>query len=220
MASKRKNMPMFVSRDPAEMTAEYRNWLSDLKQRYRKAQVRAAVKVNGELLNFYWELGRDIYAMSKTAKYGDGLLKNTTLDLQAEFPGDTGLSLSNIKAARRWYKSYYEWVEKSQQPVDFFGSNAKDGSLTMPYFLPMSHGDSISSLRQKQNPCMKRCSTSHKYANTDGAVRSLNIIIPKVIIPVMHRLLRTLINACRRANQISQSKCSKVRIILSFCKCQ
>jgi len=134
MASKRKNMPMFVSRDPAEMTAEYRNWLSDLKQRYRKAQVRAAVKVNGELLNFYWELGRDIYAMSKTAKYGDGLLKNTTLDLQAEFPGDTGLSLSNIKAARRWYKSYYEWVEKSQQLVDFFGSNAKDGSLTMPYF--------------------------------------------------------------------------------------
>ena len=125
---------MFVSRDPAEMTAEYRNWLSDLKQRYRKAQVRAAVKVNGEMLNFYWELGRDIYAMSKTAKYGDGLLKNTTLDLQAGFPGDTGLSLSNIKAARRWYKAYYEWVEKSQQPVDFFGSNAKDGTLTMPYF--------------------------------------------------------------------------------------
>lgn len=60
MASKRKNMPMFVSRDPAEMTAEYKNWLSDLKQRYRKAQVRAAVKVNGELLNFYWEPGRDI----------------------------------------------------------------------------------------------------------------------------------------------------------------
>lgn len=125
---------MFVNRELAEMTEEYKSWLSELKQRYRRAQVRAVVKVNGEMLNFYWELGRDICAMSKTAKYGDGLLKNVTLDLQAEFPGDTGLSLSNIKAARRWYRTYSQWVIKSQQPVDFFGDEAKNGILTMPYF--------------------------------------------------------------------------------------
>lgn len=121
---------MFVNREPAEMTTEYKSWLKELKQRYRRAQVRAVVKVNGEMLNFYWELGRDIYAMSKTAKYGDGLLKNVTLDLQAEFPGDTGLSLSNIKSARRWYKTYYQWVIKSQQAVDFFGDYSKDGILS------------------------------------------------------------------------------------------
>lgn len=86
------------------------------------------------MLNFYWELGRDIFTMSKTAKYGDGLLKNVTLDLQAEFPGDTGLSFTNIKAARRWYKTYYQWVIKIQQPVDFFGDYSKDEVLSMPYF--------------------------------------------------------------------------------------
>lgn len=134
MAKNKDNKPMFVNRELAEMTEEYKSWLSELKQRYRRAQVRAVVKVNGEMLNFYWELGRDICAMSKTAKYGDGLLKNVTLDLQAEFPGDTGLSLSNIKAARRWYKTYCQWVTKSQQPVDFFGDEAKNGILTMPYF--------------------------------------------------------------------------------------
>lgn len=134
MASEKQDKPMFVNRDPAEMTAEYKSWLSELKQRYSRAQVRAVVKVNGEMLNFYWELGRDICAMSKTAKYGDGLLKNITLDLQTEFPGDTGLSLTNIKAARRWYKTYNQWVTKSQQPVDFFGAYAKDGILRMPYF--------------------------------------------------------------------------------------
>ncbi|MBD5325864.1 MAG: DUF1016 domain-containing protein [Bacteroides sp.] len=125
---------MFVNREPAEMTAEYKSWLSELKQRYRRAQVKAVVKVNGEMLNFYWELGRDICCMSKSAKYGDGLLKNITLDLQAAFPGDTGLSLSNIKSARRWYKTYSQWITKGQQPVDFFGPNAEDGLLTMPYF--------------------------------------------------------------------------------------
>ena len=125
---------MFVNRELTEMTSEYKSWLTELKQRYRSAQVRAGVKVNAEMLNFYWELGRDIYVMSKTSKYGDGLLKNITLDLQAEFPGDSGLSLSNIKAARRWYKAYYQWVIKSQQPVDFFGDYSEDGLLTMPYF--------------------------------------------------------------------------------------
>lgn len=99
--AKNKEKPMFVNREPDEMTVEYKSWLTELKQRYRRAQVRAVVKVNGEMLNFYWELGRDIFAMSRNAKYGDGLLKNVTLDLQAEFPGDSGLSLSNVKAARR-----------------------------------------------------------------------------------------------------------------------
>lgn len=125
---------MFVNREPADMTTEYKSWLSELKQRYRQAQVRAVVKVNGEMLNFYWELGRDLFTMSQTAKYGDGLMKNVTLDLQAAFPGDSGLSLTNIKAARRWYKTYNQWVVKSQQSVDFFGGYAKDGVLMMPYF--------------------------------------------------------------------------------------
>lgn len=134
MTSKNNEKPMFVNREPASMTTEYKSWLSELKKRYRKAQVRAAVKVNGEMLNFYWELGRDICIMSKSAKYGDGLLKNVTLDLQTEFPGDTGLSLSNIKAARRWYKTYSQWIAKSQQPVDFFGDHADCDILSMPYF--------------------------------------------------------------------------------------
>lgn len=134
MAANNDDKPIFVNREPAEMTSEYKTWLSELKQRYRRAQSRAAVRVNGEMLNFYWELGRDIFNLSKTARYGDGLLKNITLDLQADFPGDTGLSLSNIKAARRWYKTYSQWVAKSQQPVDFFGTDNNDGLLSMPYF--------------------------------------------------------------------------------------
>lgn len=134
MDSKKDDKPLFVNREPKAMTTEYKSWLSELKHRYRKAQVRAVVKVNGEMLNFYWELGRGICEISKNAKYGDGLLKNISLDLQSEFPGDTGLSLTNIKAARRWYKTYSQWVEKSQQPVDFFGPYAEKGRLTMPYF--------------------------------------------------------------------------------------
>ncbi len=134
MSQVENETPLFVNRELTSMTSEYKIWLSDVKKRYRRAQVRAAVKVNGEMLNFYWELGRDICEMAKSAKYGDGLLKNVTLDLQSEFPGDTGLSLSNIKAARRWYKTYFQWIEKGQQPVDLFGTQISQGILSMPYF--------------------------------------------------------------------------------------
>ena len=35
----------------------YREWLTELSKRYRSSQIRAAVKVNEELLRFYWQLG-------------------------------------------------------------------------------------------------------------------------------------------------------------------
>ena len=130
MTKKKENMPQFIARDLSAMSAEYKSWVKELKRRYRQAQIKATVKVNTEMLGFYWSLGRDICHMATTAKYGDGLLKNVTLDLQAEFPGDKGLSLTNIKSARRWYKTYSQWVAKSQQLVDFFGNN--NDELEMP----------------------------------------------------------------------------------------
>ena len=43
-----------------QLDEEYALWMADLKNRYRKAQVRAAIKVNAEQLLFNWQLGRDL----------------------------------------------------------------------------------------------------------------------------------------------------------------
>ena len=51
---------------------EYRDWLRELKQKVRQAQVRAAVQVNTALLSFYWDLGADILERQKTAQWGVG----------------------------------------------------------------------------------------------------------------------------------------------------
>ena len=67
-------------------TSEYRDWLKDIKQRIRQAQVKAAVQVNTTLLTFYWDLGADIVERQKTAKWGSGFLKQLSGDLMAEFP--------------------------------------------------------------------------------------------------------------------------------------
>ncbi|WP_245619830.1 PDDEXK nuclease domain-containing protein [Desulfobacter vibrioformis] len=85
---------------------DYRDWLKEIKQRLRKAQVKAAVQVNTALLTFYWGLGADIVKRQKTAKWGSGFLKQFSADLMAEFPDMKGFSFSNIKYIRQWNLFY------------------------------------------------------------------------------------------------------------------
>ena len=50
---------------------EYQKWIKDLSSRYRKSQIKAAVKVNQEMLAFYWSLGRDIVEMHVEDRWGE-----------------------------------------------------------------------------------------------------------------------------------------------------
>ena len=43
-----------MSSDITTHTAEYRQWLGELKTRYRQVQLKAAVTVNTAMLQFYW----------------------------------------------------------------------------------------------------------------------------------------------------------------------
>lgn len=41
-----------------DLTHEYKSWISELKTRYKQAQIKASVAVNGELLKFYFDLAK------------------------------------------------------------------------------------------------------------------------------------------------------------------
>lgn len=58
--SNKEEEPHFVKRDKFAITAEYKQWFADIKSRLRNSQIKAAIKVNSTLLEFYWSLGRDI----------------------------------------------------------------------------------------------------------------------------------------------------------------
>ena len=42
------------------LDSDYLLWVKELVKRYRSSQIKAALKVNKEMLRFYWELGRDL----------------------------------------------------------------------------------------------------------------------------------------------------------------
>ena len=104
------NRPTFVNRDGMLADKEYVEWLADLKRRYRQSQLRAAVRANSEVLEYYWSLGRDIVAKKAESKWGSGFFNQLSLDMRAMFPGEKGFSSANLRYMKRWYEFYYQGI--------------------------------------------------------------------------------------------------------------
>lgn len=116
--AQKENKPEFVKRDSIVNGKEYAQLLGRLKDRFRRSQIKAAVKVNTEMLEFYWEMGREISQLYKSARYGSAFFDCLSLDLKAEFPNQTGFSTTNIKYTRRWYEFYNQNDIIRQRVID------------------------------------------------------------------------------------------------------
>ena len=98
-----------------KLSLEYKQWIVELKGKVRSAQVKAALSVNSELIQLYWELGKEI--TERQTQWGTKFLVNLSKDLQAEFPNMGGLTLTNLKYCRSFYQ-FYTNVAIGQQAVD------------------------------------------------------------------------------------------------------
>ncbi|WP_162263084.1 DUF1016 N-terminal domain-containing protein [Legionella birminghamensis] len=58
-----------------QLNLSYQNLLTDIKERLKKAQIRAAITVNHELIKFYWEVGNLIIQEQKNARWGVNIIE-------------------------------------------------------------------------------------------------------------------------------------------------
>ena len=100
-----------------QLDVDYVSWITEIKRRYRAAQVKASVRVNSEKLLFNWELGRDLVQKKAEERWGAGVVEQISIDLQREFPGSNGFSVRNLWYMKQWYLFYSEADTKLQQPV-------------------------------------------------------------------------------------------------------
>lgn len=102
-----------------KVDTEYKNWITEISNRFRRTQVKAAVKTNSDMLRFYWSLGRDIVGMSEKNNYRSGFYKTISEDLKDVFPDIKSFSPTNLKYMRYFYEMY-PTAPNRQQTVDDF----------------------------------------------------------------------------------------------------
>ena len=90
------------------MDDAYVQWIADIKNRFKNAQIKAAIKINSEQLLFNWQLGRDLVEQNVEEKWGKGIVEQLSLDLQAAFPEAKGFSARNLWFMKQWYSFYAE----------------------------------------------------------------------------------------------------------------
>ncbi len=97
------NEPHIVRVKDFNIDADYVAWLSEIKQRYHSAQIKAAVKVNSEKLAFNWSVGRDLVIRKAEEKWGSGVVEQLSFDLRDAFPNEKGFGTTNLWAMKKWY---------------------------------------------------------------------------------------------------------------------
>jgi predicted nuclease of restriction endonuclease-like (RecB) superfamily len=113
----RKTSPTSLRSRTRSSLAGYATLLTDLKHRIRTAQIRAALSVNRELIQLYWDVGRAIVAKQRKEGWGAAVIDKLAADLQREFPELAGFSRGNIYRMRAFYMAYGESSGIVAQPA-------------------------------------------------------------------------------------------------------
>jgi len=88
------------------VTAEYKTFFKEIKERIHKAQYDALKSVNKELINLYWDIGKSITAKQEKLGWGKSIVETLARDLQKEFSGIHGFSARNLWNMRTFYLTY------------------------------------------------------------------------------------------------------------------
>ena len=100
------------------MDQEYKSWISELAKRYRSSQMKAAIRVNEEMLHFYWSIGADIENRQMENRYGSHFYEYVSKDLRHTLGLTRGFSPTTIRYTRYFYRLYSQLLENLQQPAE------------------------------------------------------------------------------------------------------
>jgi len=73
----------------------------------KNSRINALKSVNAELINLYWKIGEYISNKLEKAEWGDGVVSQLALYLQAKYPELKGYSDKNLWRMKQFYETYY-----------------------------------------------------------------------------------------------------------------
>ncbi len=85
---------------------EYKELLKEIGSRFRQSQIKASMKVNNEMLAFYFWLGSQIYVWKQESFGGNSFYDTLSKDLIDMFPEVKSFSITNLKYMQYFYEMY------------------------------------------------------------------------------------------------------------------
>lgn len=104
---------------------EYREWISDVSQRFKQSQIKAAIKVNDEMLRFFWLFGRDMHSRKDKYAWGSHFYERVSTDLKKNIPEVKSFSPRNLLFMHQFYRMFPSAIITNQ--VD---SQLEDSKIT------------------------------------------------------------------------------------------
>lgn len=89
-----------------EFSQAYLETLKEIKEKVQSSQIKAAVKVNQELVQLYWEIGTAISQKQKQEGWGAKTIDRLGRDLRSAFPKIKGFSPRNLKYMLKFSLEY------------------------------------------------------------------------------------------------------------------
>ena len=135
---------------PIKTDNSYKAWITELKQRIRLSQIKAAVKVNIEMLHLYWSIGEDIVNRSAEAVWGKSVINQLLQDLKDEFPHMEGFSPRNLAYMKQMYLLYNcgENLQQLAAKVDDVPDVIDDAVFSIPWGHQMYILDKIKDVKE------------------------------------------------------------------------
>jgi predicted nuclease of restriction endonuclease-like (RecB) superfamily len=90
------------------LPGDYDDFLESLKGRVRQAQTKAALSVNRELIQLYWDIGSQIAVRQEQEGWGKSVVDRLAADIQRAFPGIQGFSPLNVWRMRAFFLAYQD----------------------------------------------------------------------------------------------------------------
>ncbi len=104
---------MVENENISTLTSDFSEWIATLKNKIRSARNKLVFSVNSQVLELYWELGKDIAEKQQQSSFGSNFIEQISEELKRDFPEIKGFSRRNLYAILQWYKFYmtkYQFV--------------------------------------------------------------------------------------------------------------
>jgi len=131
------------------MTADYRQFIEELKTRVVAARVSAARAVNDHSILLCWDIGCGIVEKQRALGWGDAVVEAVSADLRRAFPGVSGFSPDSVWRMRQFYSEYAdpEFLEQAVPEIKRLGGFLEQSvPETPPKPLAIGQGDFLAQL--------------------------------------------------------------------------